>query len=115
MWRGGDGRCHTVAMPDPTLVMTSQFQESLSRLVISNPLALAHVIEEEEQRFYDAAGAGRADAAVEAAFIGVPPPAVLSGAFDTIEGLMAIIEHVDVRWRLDAVMALDDTIGDQEF
>jgi hypothetical protein len=49
--------------------------------------------------------------AVEAQFVGLPPPRkILRGSVEDMADLMAALERVDQRWRLDAILALQDYI-----
>jgi hypothetical protein len=53
-----------------------------------------------------------ADPAVETQFVGLAPPKkILRGSMEDVAGLLAALERVDQRWRLDAVLALQDYIG----
>ena len=49
--------------------------------------------------------------AVEARFVGLPPPRkILRGSVEDVADLLAALERVDPRWRLDAILALRDYI-----
>lgn len=45
MWVGDQGVCHTVALPDPTELMSDTFRQSLDQLMVRDQKDLDEVIE----------------------------------------------------------------------
>lgn len=99
---------HTVALPDPTEVMDARFVASLDALDTWDTERLTHLIEEAEERLF---ATNLSDLSRSADFVGAPPPrGLLSGAVSTAVDVAAAIERVALRWRLDAILALQDHI-----
>jgi len=109
MWIDADGVVHTVALPDPTDVMTDRFRSSLDQLVSQHSDAVAESIEEEQDRFFDAEpGASYG----ENEYRGVAPPlGLLDKPVRSTEELRSTIASVDVRRRLDVLLALEDYVA----
>lgn len=112
MWIDRRGVCHTVALPDPTLLMSDVFRSSLDRLLAEAPEAVAETVEIEEDRFFEehlsaTNGVPDDEGYVEA----IPPERLMADAVATVGDLQLVIQGIDRRWRLDAVTALDDYIS----
>lgn len=113
MWVDGQGVCHTVALPDPTMLMSEAFRCSLDRLIAEAPEAVADAVEAEEDRFFEeqAPLAGN-QAAENHQLVGALPPAQLMGPPVTSVGdLRLLVRRIDRRWRLDVLVALDDYVS----
>jgi len=108
MWVDDDGVCHTVAVPDPTVLMSVAFRESLDRLLATAQEEVVKAVEMEEARFYALDSHAKDD---EAAFVGVAPPEVLTEPVSTVADLTSLLGRVDYRWRLDALVAIDDYLS----
>jgi len=111
MWIDDQGVCHTVALPDPTTLMSTVFRDSLDRLLATSGEAVAEVLGTEEARFYKDRARTRPDGTDEAEFVRVAAPEVLTDSVGTIDDLRSQIRRVDCRWRLDALVALDDYVS----
>ena len=105
MWVDDEGVYHTVALPDPALLMTDAFRESLNGLLATSHEEVAMAIEAEELRFYAADSHPQSD---EAVFVGAVPPEVLIEPVATVDDLTALLRSIDRRWRLDVLAALDE-------
>ncbi len=53
MWVDDKGVCHTVALADPTWLMSDIFRQSLGRLMARDQDDLDDVLETEETRFFE--------------------------------------------------------------
>lgn len=109
MWIDADGVVHTVALPDPTDVMTDRFRTSLDQLISQDSDAVAELIAEEQDRFFDgeAVTTDGEDEYASAA----PPVGLLDKLVRTTEELRSTIADVDIRWRLDVLLALEDYVA----
>lgn len=112
MWVDAEGVCHTVAVPDPTELMSDDFRESLDHLLGEQAGEVFDVISEQEDQFYQEHLANMQTDAQEDNFEGVAPPSGLLGIpIATSDELRHCILAVDRRWRLDAIVALDDYLS----
>ena len=111
MWVDDDGVAHTVALPKPKQLMTKSFRGSLQRVVQSDPEAVEVALETAEEQMFEVKPAA-AVPTVEAGFVGLPPPRkILRGSLEDVADLLAALERVDPRWKLDAILALQDYIA----
>jgi hypothetical protein len=109
MWIDGQNVCHTVALPDPTNLMSPVFRASFDRLRADRTADIADLLEWEEDRFLREKRLAPWSGATEREFEGVPPPSgLLRTPVETVEDLRECIQAIDERWRLDALVALDD-------
>lgn len=109
MWVDDQGVCHTVALPDPTELMSDVFRHSLDRLMMRDQEDLGEVIEIEQMRFFEERAGLLLCDSEEAEFVGAAPPiALLAEPVGTVEDLRQVIRGIDDRWRLDVLLALDD-------
>lgn len=107
MWVDVDGVAHTVALPDPTGLMTTDFELSLDALLAVDRAAVLRIVEQEEDRFFEEDLLGLADPAKESVFERqTPPMALLAGPVNTSEALRSAVRQVEWRWRLDAISAI---------
>lgn len=108
MWVDGQGVLHTVALPDPTDVMTGEFRRGLDALLAAERERLSGIVEEVQIRLLkmDWSHMSRSDSDVES----TPPQALLHGAVHTSGDISDAIERVQERWRLDVALALEDYI-----
>lgn len=106
MWVSDDGRLNTVALPDPSHVMTEEFRRSLEALAENDPESVAEAIEDAEDAVYDRDWSGLIGAED---YVGAPPPTdILRGSINTTSDLSDALLGVDGRWRLDAIVAVID-------
>jgi hypothetical protein len=106
MWIDDGGVAHTVALPDPTEVMSDDFRAGLDALAHSDANALREVIEQAEEQIYEA---GWLELSTSAEYVGATPPvSLLRGHVRTARDVANAIDQTDLRWRLDVIMALDD-------
>jgi hypothetical protein len=109
VWVDDQGVCHTVALPDPTKLMSLAFRRSLDQLLARGQEAVATAIEAEEILFYEEWERSPSQEFNEAKFVSVAPPvALMIGPVGTITELRGLLCEVNLRWRLDALAALDD-------
>lgn len=109
MWVDAQGVCHTVALPDPTELMSDAFRVSLDRLIGEQADEVSDLLSAEEERFYREQLAGPRSDVRESSFEGISPPSGLLGTpVETVDELRSCILAIDRRWRLDVVVALDD-------
>jgi hypothetical protein len=111
VWVDSKGVFHTVALPDPTTLMSEAFQDSLDQLLRTAPDEVAQIVEAEEMRFYEAGPRVVPSDANEDEFVGVVPPEVLTEPVTTTADLKSLLGMLDSRWRLDALAALDDYLS----
>ena len=119
MWLTGDGRLHTVAVPDPRAVVSLELATGrpLGRLPEDHLARLGTAVEVLEERCYAEAATLAFDADAEASFVGAVPGhvrLVLTGS--TADQLAASLEEqvgaLPVRWRLDQLAALGDLLDE---
>lgn len=108
MWVDGQGVLHTVALPDPTDVMTDEFRRGLDSLLAAERARLSDIVEEAQMRLLEMEWShmGRSESDVES----TPPRDLLHGAVHTSDDVSDAIEGVPERWRLDVALALEDYI-----
>jgi hypothetical protein len=107
MWLNDEGVMNTVALPDPSVVMSPSFVSSLRRLVEAHAEDISTALDELEDEIFEQMW--NYDATVESEFVGSPPSGILLvGHPDSVESLVREIGGVDSRWRLDALMATQD-------
>ena len=112
MWRGQDGRLHTVALPDPGEVFTDEALAALEQLVAQADFEdVADLVERHELAAVEYWDGRPVDQDAEAPFAEMAPP---TGLFDrvvaSLSELEAALAVVDPRWGLDVVTALDDLV-----
>ena len=114
MWRTSDGVTHTVALPNPAQPFTDEAAEAIRKFATAmgqdgwdallEELADAAIAASDEHPF-----AAEQETEYEAA----PPPI---GAFTALvsdaEDLRAAVARLPWRWRLDAVLAMEDLADD---
>ena len=104
MWIDSKGVCHTIALPDPTALMTPAFRESFDALLTTDSEAVEALIDDESWFVPDFRETGP-----QAEFVNrTPPTGLLSAAVASVDDLAATIRSVHVQWRLDVVLALED-------
>jgi hypothetical protein len=110
VWIDDEGVAHTVALPDPTLVMSEDFRSSLDTLAARDREALCAVVEHAEMRAYetDWSDLRGSEIHVRAA----APADLLRGHLVTPDDLVHAIDQVVPRWRLDVILALDDYLDE---
>lgn len=110
MWIDDRGVAHTVSLPDPQRLMDSAFADSLAALVRLDSEDVEDAVAQAEEEVFES---------LEDCAIGVdagsspgatPPTQILRGAVHDVAQLHAAITMVEFRWRLDAVLALEDVI-----
>lgn len=113
MWVDREGVCHSVALPDPTVVMSEVFLEHLGSLLDEGGWSVRNSLEEKEGALFTEEFLSRfSDLTVEEDFIDEPPCRVLLMApMRTLGDLRESIDGVDPRWRLDAILALQDYVA----
>lgn len=110
MWVDSEGVCHSVALPDPTELMSELFVQHLDLLFLEEGESVLDLLNEQEDAlFSDDTLLQFADLDAEQEFMDEPAPRVLLVAsIRTIGDLRECIASVDLRWRLDAVLGLQD-------
>lgn len=111
VWIDADGVAHSVAVPDPSDLMSSTFQSALDALLVTDREAVVLTLEQVETRLFAQDLTALADPEKEAVFEGLAPPGLLlDGHVSTPGDVRAVVECVEWRWRLDVICALDDYI-----
>ncbi len=111
MWIDAHGVAHSVALPDPTELMTVAFKQSLDAVASEERAAVLLILEEEEARVFGQDLSGLSDPEKESVFEGLTPPVlILDGHMNAPQDIRTAVESVDWRWRLDVICALDDYI-----
>jgi hypothetical protein len=106
MWIDSSGVARTVALPDPTDVMSHGYRASLDAIAHSDPDALQVVIRQAEEQVYEA---GWLELSTSEEYIGTTPPAaLLQGQVHSARDVANTLAQIDLRWRLDVIVALDD-------
>jgi hypothetical protein len=105
MWVDSEGVAHTVALPEPAQVMTSQFRIGLDALVARDRAAVEHVLSQAERGIFEALASGESsDWPVEQP----APDGLLDQTVQVAMQLAVALAEVEICWRLDAVMAVED-------
>ena len=108
VWVDGEGVGHTAALPDPTRVMTADFQATLDALIGRDREAVRGIVEHAEKRAYEADWSDLAGSEIH---VGAPAPAdLLRGHLASPDDVARAIDQVVPRWRLDVILALDDYV-----
>lgn len=111
MWIDSDGTLHTVALPDPELIMAVGFMSSLGRLASRDPRSVAQLLDSEEELIYERAVDLSGEGILDPELVGAAPPEeLLERPVHTIEELRDRIRATPMRWRLDAIMAMADLL-----
>lgn len=111
MWKTPDGQAHTVALPDPTSAMTHEFIESLHALEPDACIALAEAVEKAQGDFFDLLDDVEPTEPTSPDEDGLPSE-YLQGTFESAEDIAQYLNQIDVRWRLDALLAVEDYLDD---
>lgn len=113
MWRGEDGVCHTAAVPNPATVLGARGVELLSGLVGSELDGVRDVLESLEQEVYDSVEATDVEPRVESSFVGqIPDFELIDEHCSSVDELIQALRLVDIRWKLDMLMAAGDVVAD---
>jgi hypothetical protein len=108
VWVTLDGVAHTVALPNPRDVLATRTRVSFATL--RRDLAgdvVGNLLDGEEEAIFENDLVPDADKSfVDAA----PPRGILDADVSTADRLRAAVQGVDLRWRLDVVLALQDLI-----
>jgi hypothetical protein len=91
--------------------MSEAFRASFDRLLTTAQRETTEALDQEETRFYEQLEHAPPPAVNEAEFVAVPAPTVLTQPVTTVGDLVSQIRRVDRRWRLDALVALDDYVS----
>jgi hypothetical protein len=112
MWRGDDGRFHTVALPDPGEVFTGQALAAIEQVLAqATSEDIAELVERRELAVVEYWNDRPVDAEAEAPFVDLTPPVGLSDrVVGSLSELEAALAEVDPRWGLDVATALDDLV-----
>lgn len=103
MWVDDQGVCHTVALPEPTELMSDIFLQSLHKLVSRRQEDVAEAMFSDQLRFYEERAKLLVTDSNEAEFVGLSPPIdLLAAPFETLAELRRLLYEIDDRWRLDA-------------
>jgi hypothetical protein len=112
IWVSEDGVAHTVSLAKPQQLMTKKFRRALDQLHSMLPVQVERVLDEAEDSLFSDGDAIPDEPDVFAHYEGRPPPVkILRGHLTSPENLAASLDRVERRWRLDAVMALQDYIA----
>ncbi|MFJ5860080.1 hypothetical protein ACIQCM_01510 [Pseudarthrobacter sp. NPDC092439] len=112
MWVDEQGVCHTVALPEPTELMSDVFRRSLDQLVARGREDVAGAMFDDQIRLYEERTKLLVPDSNEAEFVGLAPPVdLLAAPFETLAELRHLLYEVDDRWRLDALAAIEDYLS----
>ncbi len=112
MWRGDDGRFHTIALPDPGEVFTDVALAAIEQVLDqANYEDIAELVERRELAVVEYWEDRPVDGEAEAPFVDLPPPmGLFNRVVASLSELEAALTEVDPRWELDVVTALDDLV-----
>jgi hypothetical protein len=111
VWVDEQGVAHTVALPKPKQVMTKSFRHCVDSLVRTERAQVETVLAAAEEAIFERGLGESIDPGTETEFEGRTPPAkVLDGVLVEAKDLTSAIDAVDIRWRLDVVLALQDYV-----
>lgn len=110
MWVDDRGVAHTVALPSSAELMSDEFRASVDALVDSRQPDVEVLLEDIEERLFGLDLSGLVVEGVDEFEGAGPPQELLRGTVVTLEELGHRLEQVEIRWRLDAVLALRDYI-----
>lgn len=109
MWLSKDGVMNTVALPEPATVLGPDFLEGLRVLVTAGREGLSETLDDFEEHLFETSW--EYDEAIEHQFQDAAPHSVLLvSAPKSFSGLRDLLNEVEARWRLDAVMAIQDVM-----
>lgn len=92
--------------------MTDDFRATLDALVAINRDDVAGALEQAQARLFGLDLSRLGAAGTESPFERVSaPPGLLSGSVGSSDELVHALDRIDLRWRLDAVMAVEDYIA----
>jgi hypothetical protein len=97
MWVDVEGVCHTVALPDPTELMSDGFRESLDRLIGEQAEEVSDLLSAEEDQFYQEQLAGLPIDVQEHSFEGMSPPSGLLAASACQHGSLTTLTSRNAR------------------
>lgn len=113
MWRDEDGVCHTAAVPDPATLLGARGVELLSGLAGSELEGVRDVLDSLEQEVYDSVEATDVEPQVESSFVGhIPDFELVDEHCSSGDELIQALRLVDLRWKLDMLMAAGDVVAD---
>jgi hypothetical protein len=107
VWKTPDGRANTVALADPTSAMTKDFVESIVRLAPEARGELAELVDRAQDEFFDVLDDIEFTELTDLEEDGLPAQ-YLHGSFDSAEDVALYLNQINVRWRLDALLAVED-------
>ena len=110
MWVTADHRLHTVAVPHPEELFTEPALETLVALLADLGMdAIDEIVETAETNIFELFLDTKVDLDAEAPFAEAAAPIeIFSALVYTRDQLAAAIDDIDLRWRLDVLMALQD-------
>jgi hypothetical protein len=111
VWVDAEGALHTVALPEPSEVLTSRALATFWHLRDDvGPEVIEGILDDEEEKVYDADHAPDTDDS----FVGeTPSVGFLDADLDSVNALAEAVRRVPDRWRLDVLMALADLNDDE--
>ena len=111
MWIDKDGVSHTVALPEPAELMSDDFRSGLDVLLMTQREQVEQVVEAAQMQIFEQDLLNAFPTNGEHAFEGMPPPNhLLVGEPLTVNDLASALGRTDLRWRLDAALAIEDYI-----
>lgn len=111
VWVDDQGVAHSVALPKPKEVMTKSFRHCVDSLLRTERAQVETVLAAAEEAIFEHGLGESIDPDTETEFEGRTPPAkILDGVLAEAKDLTSAIDAVDIRWRLDVVLALQDYV-----
>jgi hypothetical protein len=111
MWMSSDGRVNTVALPNPSSAMDDDFVQSLVELGPDGRSDLASRVEDAQERFFDFVDGIAPSEPTSPGHDGLPL-GFLRGSFVSAQEIANYVDQIDVHWRLDALMAIEDYLDE---
>jgi hypothetical protein len=110
VWRGSDGRFHTIALPDPSEAFTSAAAAAVRQVLDKAEYDdVESLLERLELSLVEHWDTRPRDEEAEASFVDMPvPPRLFDRVVASLPEMEAALDEVDPRWRLDVAMAVDD-------
>ena len=108
MWLDERGVIHTCAFADPSMVVKDELLADIHRLARADVQAVDDELERLEEEFFESFEIDY-DRNAEDAFVEQwLPMGILAGRASSLVSLRELIAGVDQRWRLDAILVVQD-------
>lgn len=109
MWKDAYGVAHTVALSDPTSAMTDDFVRSIESLSARDRELLGDAAEEFFESLADLLD-GVKPREPRSPDEDALPDGFLHGEFNSVEAVRTYLSLIELTWRLDAYLAVEDLL-----